>query len=251
MRTAVIISLAIALTGCASSYKLQPQLADDQTKTVNYGQDVIISKKRNTVMVWPKNFIEKSNEKFSVMVSVTNNTDRTILLNSSEIRATFNGAPIATFTADEVLAEIDKRQRIATALAAFGGAMSAAGAASSGGRVRESGYVSGYSSSGQYISGTYTATGYSRAQAQSAVNAANAQTDANLASISASAQTQRERVDGPKLRSHSIQPGDNYGGAIYFDRISPGGGDDGKLVITVSIDNEVHTFNMGVRQVDY
>jgi len=251
MRSAVLITLAVALSGCATSYKLQPQLADDQTKTVNYGQDVIISKKRHTVMVWPKNFIEKSNQKFAVMVAVVNNGDRAILLNSSEIKATFNGSPIATFTADEVLAEIDKRQRIASALAAFGGAMSAAGAASSGGRVRESGYVSGYSSSGQYISGTYTATGYSRAQAQAAVNAANAQTDANMASISATANSQREQLQGPNLRSHTIQPGDNHGGAIYFDNISPSGSDLGKLVISVSIDNEAHTFAMDVKKVDY
>jgi hypothetical protein len=251
VRALIVFALAVTLSGCATSFKLQPKVANDQDKTVNYGQEVIISKKRNTVMVWPKNFIEKSNQKFAVMVTVTNNGDRSILLNTSEIRATFNGRPLATFTGDEVLAEIEKRHRIASALAAFGGALSAAGAASSGGRVYESGYVSGYTSSGQYVSGTYTASGYSRSQAQAAVNAANAQTSANLASINASTAAQREQVDGPNLRSHSIRPGDKYGGAIYFESISPPSGEDGILVITVTIDEEVHTFSMGVRKVDY
>jgi len=250
MRSAIIISLAIVLTGCATSYKLLPQPTTDQTKGLNYGQDVIISKKRHTVMVWPKNFIEKSNQKFAVMVSVTNNSDRPILLDTNEIRATFNGSQLATFTIDQVLAEIDKRERVASALAAFGGALSAAGAASTGGRVYESGYVSGVSSSGQYVSGSYTASGYSRSQAQAAVNAANAQTNANMANISTSARSQREQFEGPYLRSHSIRVGESHSGAIYFDNISPSGSDSGRLVISVSVDNEQHTFAMGLRKVD-
>lgn len=250
MRLVLTISLVIALSGCATSFQLQPQPANDQSKGLNYGQDVIISKKRTTVMVWPKNFIEKSNQKFAVMVSVRNDTDRAILLDTNQIKATFNGAPIDTFTIDHVLAEINKRERVASALAAFGGVMSAAGAASNGGRVYESGYVSGYSSSGQYISGSYTASGYSRSQAQAAVDAANAQTHANMANISASARNQREKFEGPHLRSHSIRVGESHSGAIYFDNISPSGNDPSKLVITLSVDNEIHTFTMGVRKLD-
>lgn len=96
-----------------------------------------------------------------------------------------------------------------------------------------------------------TSSNSSAQQVQAAVYTANAQTDANLASISASANSQREQVQGPNLRSHTIQPGDDHGGAIYFDSISPSGGDVGKLVISVSIDNEAHTFAMDVKKVDY
>lgn len=239
----------MALTGCASNFKLHPQVAQDQSKILDDGQEVLISQKRNSVMVWPKNHSETSSEKLGIMVVVRNNGTQPILLKTSDVKATFNGQQIATCTAEQVLADIERRQRLAAALSAFGGAMSASSAASSG-RYYESGSFSGTSAYGQRFSGNYTASGYNPAQAQAAVNAANAQTASNLANIDAMANHQRRRIQGKSLRDHTVRPGEIYGGAIYLDSISPNGDNDNNLVITVELNKEIHTFKMKAQKTE-
>lgn len=243
------VCFSAAMTGCSTQYKLSPQPAAEQTKFINYGQDVIVSKKTNVVMVWPKNFYEESKDKLGLVVMVKNTSLRPTVIDPRNIRATFNGKQIATFTADEVLAEIQKKERTASIVAAIGGAFSAAGAASSGGRTYETGTVSGYTSSGRYVSGNYTANGYSSANAQNAVNAANAQTNANMADIRASASQESGKYSENRLRSNTIFPGDSYGGAIYFDAVVPSGSTPEKLNVEVQIDGETHSFTMDVLKI--
>ena len=246
---AAVLTITVALTGCASVYKIQPQPTGQQDKFLSDGQEVLMSQMKHIVAIAPKEpVVRDSRQQFGLNILVKHTGTLAITVGPQQIKARFNEQSLAIYTADEVLAEIEKNQRIATASAAFGGAMSAAGASRSGGRVRESGYVSGYSSSGQYVSGNYTASGYSSAAAQNAVNAANAQTESNLASIRASGSAQSARYSGNSFNAHTLSPGEWYGGSVYFDAISPGK-DLTKLKVDVEVDGDVHQFTMDVSQV--
>lgn len=245
-----ILLCSSVLGGCASQFKLHPQPLTSQTKFINYGQDVIVSKKTSVVMVWPKNFLEESNAKFGINVLIKNIGDKPTVIETDNIKATFNGKKLATFTAHEVLAEIEKSQRVSAALAAIGGAMSEIGAASSAGRTYETGTVTGYNTTtGENFRANYTATGYNKAAADRAAIAARADTDRTISNIRQSSAEQAEKYSGQRLLRNTILPGDSYGGAIYFDKISPNAGELGRLTIEITIEGEAHTFAMDVQRI--
>ncbi len=249
-RTAWIALCAMLVSGCASTYKLQPELSEGQKKAIDYGKDVLISTKKHTVSIVPIDFLEKSNKKPGVKVAFINRSEKSVMVHPDRVTASFNGRPVQTFSADEVDAEIQKKAERSASLAAFMGALSAGAASYSGGRVETKGTYYGTDSSGQSISGTYTASGYSASAAKAASERSAADTRASIGMIYADARQEAERLGGSKFRMHWIEPNDSFEGVVFFEEIAPTSS-PGVLKIDVQIDDEVHSFKMFATKVDY
>ncbi len=241
-----LCSACAVLPGCISAYSLRPTPTVEQNATIKDGYEIVSSKKTHIVMVAPKSAVVRdSRQKFGVDVMVKNMASAPFNVYTSSITGEFNGAPLQAYTAEEVIAEIEKRQRIAAALSAVGGALSAASAQQSASRVRQSGYVSGYNNSGQYVSGNYTASGYDPAAGQAAASAVNARTDRDIANIRAAGAAQVAQYSGKSFNNHTLAPDEWYGGTVYFDAISPSD-EKGTVKIKVDVAGEIHEFALGV-----
>lgn len=250
-RTAVWTALcAILVSGCASTYKLQPELGEGQKKAIDYGKDVLISTKKHTVSIVPIDFLEKSNQKPGVKVAFINRGEKSVMVHPDRVTASFNGRSLQTFSEDEVDAEIQKKADRSASLVAFMGGLSAGAASYSAGRVQTKGTYYGTDSSGQPFSGTYTASGYSASAAKAASERSAADTRASIGMIYSDARQEAERVGRSRFRMHWIEPKDTFEGIVFFEEIAPTSS-PGELKIDVQIDDEVHSFKMFATKVDY
>lgn len=121
--------------------------------------------------------------------------------------------PLKVYSYEELKKEEELRatvQAISIALGGVGQSMQASNA----------GYQSGYGSFNTYSSysgpvyGTYNYSGYNYAAAQAARNAAQAQTDAQIANASAQHSENMERLALAIFKDHTLMPGETHGGVV-------------------------------------
>jgi hypothetical protein len=123
----------------------------------------------------------------------------------------------------------------ATALAGAGRAISAAyaGYSTTNGSVYGGGTV-----------GTFSATTYHQYRSQHAQQLAQAQTNADFASLRAEGELNLQRLEQTILKDHTVLPGEWYGGTIVLEVPPRGAGDITEYTISVRFGGEVHEFQV-------
>jgi hypothetical protein len=241
------------LLGCASNARISLSAAPNQESLTRDGVPALVSKQKYVVMLRPAAAVVRSSGRPSFVVAVYNPTKAPTELRVSGISARQVGATnqaVHVYTYEELIAEVERKQRWATFAAALGGAANAMAAANAG-YSRTTGVYSGrtygtYSGAlnGSYTgstTGIYSATTYDSGRAYAAQQMASAQTAANFAAIQANGQQALDELQNSILKDNTVMPGEWIGGVVVLDSpIEANGG--ASYSIDVQISGEIHTF---------
>lgn len=150
--------------------------------------------------------------------------------------------PLKVYSYEELKKEEDSRataQAIAIALGGVGRSMQASNA----------GYQSGYGSFNTYspyggpVYGTYNYSGYNYAAAQAAQNAAQAQTNAEIANASAQNRANMDYLNRAIFKDHTLMPGETHGGIVQVQLPSFANSETSMpVILNVNADGEKHSF---------
>lgn len=247
MRQSVIFAplCALFLIGCASQ-TIQLSAAPGQEAIVRDGLPSLVSKKKNIVMLRPNTRLLKGNARpaFTVVVRNSGNKPETLFETGISARQTVDGKQVAlrVYHYQELVQEEQTRQAIhafGVALAGAGRAISAANA----GYVNTTGTVNAYGANGPTYA-TYTATTYDPLRAQIAQNAANAETQADVANWQAQGEQNLAALEHTILKDNTVMPGEWIGGTIVLDPPAYSGSTPKSYVITVDFGGEQHEFQV-------
>ena len=197
-----------------------------------------MSAKNSLVTIRPSANTFQSEQRPSLVVSVTNGTDESYNFSSDDIRASVNGQSVKVFTYEELVAEVKSQQAWAILGAALGGAAQSYSAANSGYTYNSSYYGSGYGSNRYAPYSGYT---YNSAAVQQAQAAANAQNQANMAAIKTETDTALNRLSSTILRKETVFPKKTFGGYITLDKF-PVTDSANEVTLNVSVGGEMHQF---------
>ena len=206
-------------------------------------------------MLRPASAVIRSSGRPAFVVAVYNPTKAPTELLVSGISARQTdaknqGVDVHVYSYEELIAEVQRKQRWATFAVALGGAASAMSAANAG-YTRTTGIYSGstygtYSGSlsGTYsgsTTGIYSATTYDSGRAYAAQQMASAQTAANFAAIQANGQQALDELQNAILKDNTVMPGEWIGGVVVLDAPAEANG-AANYSIDVRIRGEIHTF---------
>jgi len=238
------ITAAIFLGGC-SSHTIQLTPASDQQAIYRDGLPALVSQKKHVVMIRPNVRQVKGNSRPSFTVAVLNADRQPHTLFEKAISAyqfdQGKSVPLRVYSHAELVQEEQTRQTIA----AVGVALSAAGrtmSASNAGYVKSTGSINTYGAYGSTHS-TYRSTTYDPLRAQLAQNAANAQTQYDIARMKAQGENNLRLLQGTILKDNPVLPGEWYGGTVVLD--PPSGSDNVKSYeLSIQFGGEQHTFSV-------
>jgi hypothetical protein len=219
------------------------------------GVPALVSKHKYVVMLKPASAVIRSYGRPAFVVAVYNPTRGPTELLVSGISARQTDAKnqavdVHVYSYEELMAEVQRKQRWATFAAALGGAARGMSAANAG-YTHTSGIYSGrtygtYSGSlnGTYsasTTGVYSATTYDPGRAYAAQQMANAQTSADFARIRANGQQALDELQNSILKDNTVLPGEWIGGVVVLDTPVETNG-SANYSIDVRIRGEIHTF---------
>jgi hypothetical protein len=244
-----------SFSGCSSNTRIALSAAPDQESLTRDGVPALVSKHKYVVMLRPASAVIRSSGRPSFVVAVYNPTKapselRVSGITARQIDSKNQAANVHVFTYEELIVEVQRKQRWATFAVALGGAANAM-AASSAGYTHTTGVYSGstygtYSGSlnGTYTgstTGIYTATTYDSGRAYAAQQIASAQTAANFAAIQANGQQALDALQNAVLKDNTVMPGEWIGGVVVLDSPTEANG-AASYSIDVRIGGEIHTF---------
>lgn len=157
-------------------------------------------------------------------------------------RSTAVDIPLKIYSYEEIEKEEEIRatvQAVAIALGGVGQSMQSSNA----------GYQSGYGSFNSYnpyggpAYGTYNYSGYNYAAVDVARNVAQAQTDAQIANVSAQNRESMERLALTIFKDHTLLPGETHGGIIHI-QLPPFAKAETSMpvILNVTVNKERHDF---------
>lgn len=240
------LACALTLAACAAQEKVLLTAAVDQEAIVRNGVPVLVSNKKNLVMLRPnaRQFAGHTRPAFTIIVRNQTNRPETLLESTITAHQTIGRKQVAVrvIRHHELVAEEETRQTVAAVAVALGGvgrAMSAANA----GRVTTYGDVSAHGPYGSSY-GTYHATTYDPLRAQAAQSIAAADTAADFAMIREQGERNLASLEQTILKDNTVMPGEWYGGTIVLEppaRSAEGARD---YAISVAFAGEEHVFSV-------
>ena len=154
----LILMTACLVAGCVSHDRLNLEASNGQLALVRNGQPILVSNKKNVVLLFPVQATLNARDRPSFVVMIKNNGKQMSTFTVSQVSAqceTPSGiAPLHVYSYEELRQE---EQSFAAALTGLGRSLQA----TSSGYVTTNGTVSG---STYAFSGTYTSTTYDPAQ---------------------------------------------------------------------------------------
>ena len=256
MRGLVSVGVLLLLCGCASNDRISLVADQSQQGLTRDGVPALLSSKRQVVVLRPASSLIQSRGRPAFIIAVYNPGKRPIELRASGITAQLNDAAsgpvnLHVYGYEELVAEVQRKQR----WAAFGAALQGVGAsmsAANAGYSRTTGMYSGntygrYSGglNGTYsasTTGTFSATTYDSGRAFAAQQYANAQTAANFAVIQAQGRQALDQLQTSVLKDNTILPGEWVGGIVVLDAPAKAGNGTATYRIDVRLTDEVHSF---------
>lgn len=218
-RLILIPVIGLLIQGCGSTLKLDPEPLKGQKQVYNNGNEVIISNKKSKVAVSSLTTTYSSEDHPKIFVALKNSTTRPYNFSTENIQVFIDGKPHKVFTYNELVDQIETKQK----WAAFGAALSAAGrsmSAANAGTTYHSGTYNSYAynnyGSSAYGYGSYSGTSYNYAAAQQAQSTANAQTQADFQRIKNNTQQSLGAID-KVIKKTTIAPNAYYDGFIALD----------------------------------
>lgn len=255
MKGMLSVGILLLLCGCASNDHISLVADQSQQALTRDGVPALLSTKRQVVLLRPASSLIQSAGRPAFVIAVYNPGKRPVELRASGITAQLNdaGGPVNlhVYSYEELVAEVQRKQKWAAFGAALQGAALAMNAANAG-YTHTNGIYSG-NSYGRYsgalngtyssaTSGTFSATTYDPGRAFAAQQYANAQTTANFAAIQVQGRQALDQLQTAILKDNTILPGEWVGGIVVLD--APTKGRDGSATyrIDVQLAGEVHSF---------
>jgi hypothetical protein len=152
--------------------------------------------------------------KVAINILFFNDTPDGFSVNVSDISASQNEVPLEIFTADQVISQItnlNNRHRILSGIASI---VDAIGTGMSAGRTTTTGTVSGYSSSGRYFNGIYSATTTDEAARQREINGVTNRSEAMQSNISDSQRQAVDLINNTYFHDSYLAPGEKTKGIL-------------------------------------
>lgn len=238
--------LALLIQGCASTLALKPIPGAGQKHVFKQGKKALWSDKKILVLVYPATESFKSNERPTIIVSVYNKSGRSFDFSTDNIKAYSDGVEIKIYTYEELAEEIRRKYNRAALAAALSGLANSMSAANAGHTYSSGSYNSSiYSNTGgsAYGYGTYSGHTYNPAVAQQAQRAANAETQANMASIKQQSEQAMSNLSSTILRKETVMPKTWFGGYIKLDALSRP--DEEHIInLVIKVRGESHRFKL-------
>jgi hypothetical protein len=255
MKGLFLVAVALVVCGCASNDRISLVADQSQQALTRDGVPALVSSKRHVVMLRPASAVVQSRGRPTFVVAVYNPGKRPVEFHAAGISAQFNAASgpasIHVYSYEELVGEVERKQR----WAAFGAALqgvSASMAAANAGYTRTTGLYSGntygrYTGSlnGSYsasTTGSFSATTYDSGRAYAAQQYASAQTAANFAAIEAHGRQALDQLQNSILKDNTVLPGEWVGGIVVLDAPAKGGDGTATYRIDVNFAGEVHSF---------
>jgi hypothetical protein len=242
--------LICALSACSSNTRISLSAASNQESLTRDGVPALVSKQKYVVMLKPASAVIRSSGRPAFVVAVYNPTRKPTELHVAGISARQADTSVHVYSYEELIAEVQRKQRWATFAAALGGAARAMNAANAG-YTRTSGIYSGQtygtytgSLNGTYsasTTGVYSAATYDSSRAYAAQQMANAQTAADFARIQANGQQALDELQNSILKDNTLLPGEWVGGVVVLDAPVETNG-TASYSVDVRIKDEIHTF---------
>lgn len=243
MLRAITMGSCLLVSGCSSS-QIQLTAAPDQQTLIRDGLPVLISEKKNIVMLRPNTRLLKGNERPAFTIVVLNREQQPETLFESQVTAvqTVKGkvTPIHVFSYAELVSEEETKQAVAAFGAALSGAARSMSAANSG-YVTSTGSFNAYGANGGAY-GTYASTTYDPLRAQLAQQSANSETQADFAHLRARGEQNLAALQQTILKDNTVMPGEWFGGSIVLK--PPQQVSDGETGYSISVEfaGEQHMF---------
>lgn len=244
MRGAILGLLLLGLCGTAQakdSYKIDPQAGEGQSTRWIEGFEVIQNSKPLTNVSIANRSLELPGGPVNFVVVVTNNSAEPINFGPEDVHVELaSGERLKTI--DPVIIEGKLRRDIKRrkALAALGAAFSAQGA---NGQTSGTFNYSGATSSGGYVSGSGTYSGYDPSAAQQQQQTAQAQAANVNRAIDARKQDGEESLTW-MVRRNTIEPAQSIGGVVAIESL-PSSRRASKLegaTVVIKVGTEEHRF---------
>ena len=236
------VLLMIMLAGCATSVRLNAVPSQDQTVRYDAGTENLISEKESGVVGLRINpLTQLTNGLISICVVACNRLDTPSTISSENVRAACAGKELKVHSPEDIVESMERRRKTALVLMALGGGMQGAAAYNAASTRSYSGTVYGPGYTANY-SGTVQdpAAGM---QAQAMVNQQTAQ---QMDQINSSLMQSMQGISESALKKQTIQPGQIYGGMIFFDS---GGysSEKRRMRLEVDFNGETHKFQIDAR----
>lgn len=242
---ALIFSIVcLALSGCASTLRVQPVAGPDQQTMYIDGTEAIVSKKRSVVAVRPSSNTYTSEQRPTFIVSVFNGTEKPIVFSTEDITASAAGTLLKVFSYDELVAEVENQRNRAVVAAALSAMAQSMIAAQAGNQYTYGSYNTNYYSSQGYSGygyGTYSAYTYNPAAAVQAQAAANTQAIQNLEYINASADAALSDLRRKILKKKTVLPNEWHGGYFKLQQ-APIPEISNSILLKILFGDEAHSF---------
>jgi len=231
----LILMTACLVAGCVSHDRLNLEASNGQLALVRNGQPILVSNKKNVVLLFPVQATLNARDRPSFVVMIKNNGKQMSTFTVSQVSAqceTPSGiAPLHVYSYEELRQE---EQSFAAALTGLGRSLQA----TSSGYVTTNGTVSG---STYAFSGTYTSTTYDPARVAAAQSAAQEQTAAEFDAIRVQGAKKLEALNYSK--DNTLLPSEVYAGIITLKAPDKTDG-KAKYTITIPFAGETHSFQV-------
>jgi len=239
----LILMTACLVAGCVSHDRLNLEASNGQLALVRNGQPILVSNKKNVVLLFPVQATLNARDRPSFVVMIKNNGKQMSTFTVSQVSAqceTPSGiAPLHVYSYEELRQEEQSKQRrqmFAAALTGLGRSLQA----TSSGYVTTNGTVSG---STYAFSGTYTSTTYDPARVAAAQSAAQEQTAAEFDAIRVQGAKKLEALNYSVLKDNTLLPSEVYAGIITLKAPDKTDG-KAKYTITIPFAGETHSFQV-------
>lgn len=244
MRFLAALLFSALLAGCASTVFLMPVAGNDQRLTYSNGDPVLASIKTHVVILRIPGTVIQSGKDVDFAISINNPTSSDVLFSTENVTASWKGTPLKVYSFEEMMADEQRQQsiqRTGLALQAFGAALS--GGTST---TREQGsYTTTLTGPGGTARGYGTYSGDSTTYDPAAGAVANAAVNQQIRSFQSDAQRRIAYLDHAMLRKHTVAPNSSHGGLVRVQM--PPAGSVERILVTVTIPPDTHTFAVDVR----
>jgi len=232
----LILMTACLVAGCVSHDRLNLEASNGQLALVRNGQPILVSNKKNVVLLFPVQATLNARDRPSFVVMIKNNGKQMSTFTVSQVSAqceTPSGIAPHVYSYEELRQE---EQSFAAALTGLGRSLQA----TSSGYVTTNGTVSG---STYAFSGTYTSTTYDPARVAAAQSAAQEQTAAEFDAIRVQGAKKLEALNYSVLKDNTLLPSEVYAGIITLKAPDKTDG-KAKYTITIPFAGETHSFQV-------
>lgn len=241
-KLAAASAAALMVSGCASTYSIQPVATAAQEVTYDHGTALTMSKKaRGAVRVAP--VATEFNGRMQLAVVAFNTGAAPANLGPENVRVYMSGgAPLQVHTYEQLAREARRSAAWATFAVALAGAANSYAASQP---ATAQTYGSAYSNRG-YVNYSSTTTVYNPANAALANSINQANTNRELSQINAALGATLNGLGNSILRTTTIAPDSVFGGNVVVDRPHFAKGEAQTVRVVVTFSGEDHEFTFAV-----